>query len=366
MTASSGTHAARLDRARVALREADVDLLVVGPGADLFWLTGFELRVSERPSVLLVTADGPTHFVTPGFEVPIAARDGVGALAELHGWEDGDDAWKLVAELVSPARIAVSDVLPAFWTLALRDAFPDAPIEDAARTLRPLRMVKDDAERQALSDAGAAIDAVHAQVAGLLRPGRTEDEVAAEIASLIAADHDAVGFVIVGSGPNGAIPHHDHGPRELEQGDMVVVDIGGPRNGYWSDCTRTYAIGEPSDPDAHRVHTIVEEAQRLAFEAVRPGVTTASIDAVARDHIAAAGYGEWFSHRTGHGIGTQGHEDPYLVRGSEVVIEPGMSFSIEPGVYLPDRFGVRVEDIVIATDDGAISCNGRPHGLTIA
>ncbi len=356
----------RLERVRDALRIRGVDALVVGPGTDLRWLLGFAIKLSERPTVAVVRADGPVVLVTPAFEVPIAARAGVGDLADLVGWSDGEDGLGAVlAALGDATSIAISDALPSGWLLGLQRALPEARFVGGSEVISPLRMVKEPQEIAALQAAGAAIDRVHEQVQALLVAGRTEDEVADDIAALIAADHDAVGFVIVGSGPNGAIPHHDHGPRLLVQGDPVVVDIGGPREGYWSDCTRTYVVGGPqlATDEFRAMHALCVEAQQLAFAAARPGMRASDVDAVAREHLTAAGHGEHFTHRTGHGIGLDGHEAPYLVAGGDVVLEAGMSFSIEPGIYIPDLHGVRIEDIVVLTDDGAVSCNNVPHAL---
>jgi Xaa-Pro aminopeptidase len=229
-----------------------------------------------------------------------------------------------------------------------------------------LRMIKDPAEIDALRAAGAAIDRVHAKVPGLLRPGRTEAEVAADIAEAIVAEgHSEAAFVIVGSGPNGADPHHECSDRELQMGDVVVVDIGGPvEPGYNSDCTRTYVLGEPDSQIAEQ-YAVLQRAQAAAVAAVRPGVTAEQVDAAARDVLARAGLAEYFVHRTGHGIGLSVHEEPYIVAGNDLPLAEGMAFSVEPGIYLPGRWGARIEDIVIVTTDGALAVNERPHELTV-
>jgi Xaa-Pro aminopeptidase len=207
---------------------------------------------------------------------------------------------------------------------------------------------------------------VHAKVPGLLRPGRTEAEVAADIAEAIVAEgHSEAAFVIVGSGPNGADPHHECSDRELQMGDVVVVDIGGPvEPGYNSDCTRTYVLGEPDSQIAEQ-YAVLQRAQAAAVAAVRPGVTAEQVDAAARDVLARAGLAEYFVHRTGHGIGLSVHEEPYIVAGNDLPLAEGMAFSVEPGIYLPGRWGARIEDIVIVTTDGALAVNERPHELTV-
>ncbi|MBX9918771.1 MAG: M24 family metallopeptidase, partial [Mycolicibacterium frederiksbergense] len=199
-----------------------------------------------------------------------------------------------------------------------------------------------------------------------LVPGRTEADVAADIAEAIVAEgHSEVAFIIVGSGPNGADPHHECSDRELRVGDIVVVDIGGPyAPGYNSDSTRTYSIGEP-DPEIARRYAVLQRAQAEAVGAVRPGITAGSVDAVARDVLAAEGLAEVFVHRTGHGIGLSVHEEPYIVAGNEITLEPGMAFSVEPGIYFPGQWGARIEDIVIVTEDGVESVNQRPHDLVV-
>ena len=237
----------------------------------------------------------------------------------------------------------------------------------AGPVIRERRMRKDAAEIAALRDAGAAIDRVHARVHEWLRPGRTEAEVGADIAAAIVEEgHTQADFVIVGSGPNGASPHHDVSGRVIEKGDVVVVDIGGPLPvGYNSDSTRTYAVGEPHDADVAETYAVLQRAQAAAVAAVKPGVTAEQVDAAARDIIADAGFGEYFIHRTGHGIGLDVHEEPYIIAGNALPLEPGMAFSVEPGIYQPGRWGARIEDIVVVTGDGAESVNNQPHELVV-
>jgi Xaa-Pro aminopeptidase len=283
-------------------------------------------------------------------------------------WVDGEDPYHLVAgRLGRPGRVAVSDNTAALHVLAFRAALGDAEQTLAGPVVRELRMRKDAAEIEALRRAGAAIDRVHARIAEWLRPGRTEAEVGADItAAIVEEGHAHADFVIVGSGPNGASPHHDVSDRVIEPGDVVVVDIGGPiPEGYNSDSTRTYAVGEPRDPDVAETYAVLQGAQRAAVEAARPGVSAQEVDAAARDLIAGAGFGEYFIHRTGHGIGLDVHEEPYIVDGNTLPLEPGMAFSVEPGIYQPGRWGARIEDIVVVTADGAESLNNQPHELVV-
>jgi Xaa-Pro aminopeptidase len=227
-------------------------------------------------------------------------------------------------------------------------------------------MIKDDAEIEALRRAGAAIDRVHARVGEWLVAGRTEREVASDIeAAIVAEGHTAAEFIIVGSGPNGADPHHEVSDRVINDGDVVVVDIGGPvEPGYNSDCTRTYCVGTPS-ADVARQYKLLEQAQQAAVAAVRPGATAEQIDAAARDVLDGAGLADKFVHRTGHGIGLSVHEEPYIVEGNDVELQPGMAFSVEPGIYFQGSWGARIEDIVVVTADGCEALNKQPHGLTL-
>ncbi|AGM06440.1 MULTISPECIES: Xaa-Pro peptidase family protein [Amycolatopsis] len=360
---------ARLDRARAAAAAADTDALLIAPGSDLRYLIGQAGGSFERLTTLVIPADGVPALVLPKLEAPGYADVPADELGiEIVTWVDGDNAYELVADrLGKPGRVAVSDFTPALHVLAFRGALGDADQTLAGPIVRELRMRKDAAEIQALRDAGAAIDRVHARVHEWLRPGRTEAEVGADItAAIVEEGHTHADFVIVGSGPNGASPHHDVSERVIERGDVVVVDIGGPiAEGYNSDSTRTYAVGEPRDADVAETYAVLQRAQKAAVDAVRPGVTAESIDAAARDIIAEAGYGEYFIHRTGHGIGLDVHEEPYIIKGNALPLEPGMAFSVEPGIYQPGRWGARIEDIVVVTEDGVESVNQRPHDLIV-
>jgi len=245
----------------------------------------------------------------------------------------------------------------ALMVLRFRAALPDAEQRLASLALGPLRARKSAAEVAALREAAEAIDRVHAEVPGWLRPGRTEEQVAADICeAIVAQGHSRADFAIVASGPNAASPHHTASDRVLRAGDAVVVDIGGTMpTGYCSDCTRTYSIGDPPD-DFAAYYQVLKQAQHAACEAVRPGVSAESVDAAAREPITAAGYGEYFVHRTGHGIGLETHEDPYIVAGNTEQLRPGHAFSVEPGIY-PGPHGARIEDIVVCTESGCERLN---------
>ncbi|HVW43271.1 MAG TPA: Xaa-Pro peptidase family protein [Amycolatopsis sp.] len=361
---------ARLDRARAAAAAAETDALLIAPGSDLRYLIGEAGGSFERLTALVLpAAGGVPALVVPKLEAPGYAHVPAGDLGvEIVTWVDGDDPYRLVADRLGKAgRVAVSDNTAALHVLAFREALGQAEQTLAGPVVRELRMRKDAAEIDALRRAGAAIDRVHARMGEWLLPGRTEAEVGADIAAAIVEEgHTHADFVIVGSGPNGASPHHDVSGRVIERGDVVVIDIGGPiPEGYNSDSTRTYAVGEPRDGDVAETYAVLERAQRAAVDAVRPGVTAQDVDTAARAIIAGAGFGEFFIHRTGHGIGLDVHEEPYIVGGNALALEAGMAFSVEPGIYQPGRWGARIEDIVIVTPDGAEALNTRPHELVV-
>jgi len=346
----------RLSHARKAAAEAGLDALLVTPGPDLRWLTGYDALPLERLTCLVVPADGDPFLVAPGLEVPAVLASPAGALGiDVVGWGETDDPYAAVAARLpsSMQRVALANRMWAEQVLRFEALWPDTTQTLTSEVLRDLRMRKGQDEVDALRRAGQAIDRVHARMAEFLRPGRTEREAGRDIATAILDEgHVSVDFVIVASGPNGASPHHEVSERVLEAGDPVVVDIGGTTDeGYCSDCTRTYTLGEPP-PEFTTYFRVLHEAQLAACAQVRPGVTAESVDAAARGVIDDAGYGDAFIHRTGHGIGVESHEDPYIVAGNTEVLEPGMAFSIEPGIYLTGRHGARIEDIVVCTVDG--------------
>jgi Xaa-Pro dipeptidase len=363
------TMRSRLGRLRQEAARAGFAALVVAPGSDLRYLVGVGGSSFERLTALVVPTD---DTVAPVFVSPALEYAGLGHVpltdlgVEVRTWVDGEDAYALALGGVPTGPVAVSDLMPALHLLRLREAGAVDP-QLAGPVLRELRMRKDDAELAELRAAGAAIDRVHSRVGEWLRAGRTEAEVAADIAAAIVEEgHATAEFVIVGSGPNGASPHHSVSDRVIERGDVVVVDIGGPLpSGYNSDSTRTYAVGTPREPDVAEAYAALQAAQHAAVAAVRPGVTCEAVDGAARGVLAETGLAEHFIHRTGHGIGLDVHEEPYVVAGNDLPLERGMTFSIEPGVYLTGRWGARIEDIVAVTDDGVERFNTRPTELVV-
>lgn len=340
--------------------------MVITPGADLRYLTGYAAKPLERLTALVLPATGDPTLIVPELEVSAAVAASVDV--EIASWTETDNPFALLTDRLGSARsVGVDDHMWAERVLALQAAVPDVTIRLAGEVLRSLRARKDAQEIAALREAGAAIDRVHARMAEWLRPGRSERAVGAHIASAIQAEgHTSVDFVIVGSGPHGASPHHEVSDRVIQRGEPVVVDIGGTMpSGYCSDSTRTYvAGGEPPTAfvDAYAVLLEAQEAQRAY---ARAGVTAESVDEVGRRILRDAGYADLFIHRTGHGIGLETHEEPYIVAGNAVALEPGMAFSIEPGFYLPGEYGARIEDIVVVTENGLDVLNNTPRELTV-
>jgi Xaa-Pro aminopeptidase len=353
-------HATRLASSATAAHAAGIDALLITPSADLRYLVGYDALPLERLTCLIVPASGRPTLLVPRLEQPAAIASGAGDSVTVVTHEETDDAFALTARLIAdalgraPHTVAVADRMWAEQVLRFRDVMPHAAQTTAGAVMRPLRLIKRPDEIAALRGAGQAIDRVHQNMGEWLRPGRTEAEVGHDIAEAIGAEgHVKVNFTIVGSGPNGASPHHHVSDRVIEIGDPVVVDIGGTMpDGYCSDCTRTYIAGGTVPAEFADYYDVLLAAQIASCESVRPGVTAQSVDAAARDVIVAAGYGDLFIHRTGHGIGLEEHEDPYIVNGNDTILEPGMCFSIEPGIYSAGHHGARIEDIVVVTEDG--------------
>jgi Xaa-Pro aminopeptidase len=339
------------------------------PSQNLFYLSGFSETPGERHLLLFVPARGDPVFLVPELYAEQIREESW--VADVRTWADDEDPRKHLRSVasdleLSAGRLLVDDTMWARFTQDLHEALPEATFGLASEVVAPLRLRKDDAELDALRRAGRVADQVVEDLRALGDEvlGTTEADLAADIERrLVDAGGNGTSFeVIVGSGPNGAKPHHSHGDRVVEAGDPVVLDFGTRVDGYPSDQTRTLVFGgEPSETFVE-VHDVVREAQEAAVAAVEPGVTAGDVDAAARDVVEAAGYGERFIHRTGHGVGLDVHEEPYIVAGSDVELEAGMVFSVEPGVYVPGEFGVRIEDLVVVTDDGCERLNETDRG----
>ena len=356
----------RWERTRARMTELGVDALLLSVGADLPWLTGYTAMPLERLTMLVVPVDGDATLVVPQLEAP-RVRPRADEFSVLP-WAETDDPVEIVARLVGTRRaLAVSDRAWARFVLALQSFLPGAAWHPASTVTAPLRAVKDPDEIAALRRAAEAADTVAAQLIAGQIPlmGRTEAEVSREIGDrLRAAGHNHINFAIVASGPNAASPHHEPGARRIGANECVVCDFGGTLDGYCSDITRTVFTGPPP-AEFEGLYRVLRAAQAAAVAAATTGTPCEDVDSVARGAIAAAGYGDYFVHRTGHGIGLEEHEDPYLVSGNGEQLVAGHAFSVEPGIYVPGRWGARIEDIVVATDVGPDPLNRVDHALAV-
>lgn len=354
----------RLVRARAAMRDQNVDALLLSVGHDLPYLTGYTAMPLERLTMLVVPRDGDATMVIPALEAPrVVEQPGVFTLLP---WGETDDPTALVGKLAAGAeRVAVGDQMWARFLVELLPRLPATSFSRAVDVVGPLRMRKDQAEIDALAAAGAAVD----RIAGELQRGeiplvgRSEAEVSAHLGRRIVEEgHEKVNFAIVAAGENAASPHHHAGDRTIRENEIVLCDFGGTMAGYCSDTTRCIVTGDvPSD--VAEAYAVLHEAQRAAVVAATIGTRCEEVDRTARRIIADAGFGEYFIHRTGHGIGMEEHEDPYIVEGNAIPLASGHAFSVEPGIYVPGRWGMRLEDIVVATDEGPQPVNTSDHSL---
>jgi D-alanyl-D-alanine dipeptidase len=356
----------RMARAAAEAAARGAEAMVVTPSPDLAYLTGYTPMPLERPTLLVLRPGRDPALLVPELERPLAAASPAGPALELIPWSDGQDPYEEAARLLpASGRVAVCDRMWSAHLLGIQAALPGAVFDGAGRIMGALRAVKGPEELDALRRAATAADGCFEQILGVTFSGLTEAAVAALLADLLlASGHSRADFTIVASGPNSASPHHEPHDRVISPGDAVVLDFGGELDGYFSDTTRTVVVGEPP-PDLERVYAIVRDAQEAATAMVRPGVRAEEVDRTARAIIAEAGFGERFIHRTGHGIGLEVHERPYIVEGDGTELKPGMTFSVEPGIYLDARFGVRIEDIVAVTEEGVERLNRSTHDLQV-
>jgi Xaa-Pro aminopeptidase len=343
-----------------------IDTLLLSVGPDLPYLTGYEAMPLERLTMLVLPQHGDAQLVVPRLEAPrVDARTELFAIVP---WEETDDPIARVAQLVGgdAARIAIGDHTWARFVLDLQRALPAAAFVRASEVVGPVRMVKDADEIAALTAAAHAVDAIAGAMRGVRFAGRTELDVHRELVDrMIAAGHERANFAIVAAGDHAASPHHEPSPsRTIADGDLVLCDFGGTMRGYCSDITRMFSVGEPSS-EVRDVYAVLVAAQEAGVQAATVGTPCEAVDAAARQVIADAGYGRHFVHRVGHGIGTEAHEDPYMVAGNDATLEAGHAFSVEPGIYLDGRFGMRLEDIVVATDGGPVRLNEAPRDIAV-
>jgi Xaa-Pro aminopeptidase len=368
-------HAERLRRLAELAADRGLDGIVIGVGPDLDYLTGYRAMPLERLTALAIGGGSRRpKLVVPRLELA-AAEAGIRPSLEIQTWEETDDPYRAVLAALGAAdegsTIGVSDRLTAMHLLRLQERLPGARWVTATSVMRELRMRKDPDEVALLRLAAQAADRVVEQIASGRLVGRTEADVADEVRRrLLAEGHEHAEFAIVASGPNSASPHHEASERVIQAGEPIVLDIGGRLSGYGSDITRTLWVtgGDPllgPDDEFRHLFGVLRTAQERATAAVRPGVPCEHIDATARSLIDAEGYGEAFFHRTGHGIGLEGHEEPYLIAGNAEPLEAGMAFSVEPGIYLVGRYGARIEDIVVCGPDGPDTLNEAPRELRV-
>lgn len=346
------------------MADLDVDTVLLSVGHDLPYLTGYTAMPLERLTMLVVPRDGEATMVIPALEAPrVTAQPGV---FDLLPWGETEDPTQIVARLAAGSqRVAVGDQMWARFLVELLPQLPGAAYSRAVDVVGPLRMSKDRAEIDALAAAGAAVDRIAGELqrGEIALVGRTEAEVSAHLGRrIIEEGHDKVNFAIVAAGENAASPHHHAGARVIRENEIVLCDFGGTMAGYCSDTTRCVFTGEPS-ADVAEAYAVLHEAQRVGVEAGTVGTPCEDVDRATRQVIVDAGYGEFFIHRTGHGIGMEEHEDPYIVEGNALPLEAGHAYSVEPGIYVPGMWGMRLEDIVIATDDGPVSLNNSDHSL---
>lgn len=356
----------RLSNLQQTMEGQHIDLVAVGPTANMRYLAGFLPHADERLCLLLVSPR-VYNMVVPALNAEdIAAHTDI----PLYTWADADgprNALAMALGAFSPAttRLAIDGAMRADFLLPLLEATTPQQTVAVERLLAPLRMRKSPAEIEALALAAAQADRAMQAAMAACRPGVTEAEVAWAAEQAFRLDGaEQVTFTLIASGPHGARPHHHSGERRLQPGDAVVIDIGARLNGYQSDITRMLFLGEPP-AEFLQAYAAVLAANEQARAAVRPGVTAQEIDHAARSVLEAAGYGEYFIHRTGHGLGLEEHEAPWIMAGNDMPLEEGMAFSVEPGVYLPGRFGIRIEDIVVVTDSGGRTLTGSDHQLVV-
>jgi Xaa-Pro aminopeptidase len=373
-TATTGAmmnYAERIARAQAEMARQGIDWLIIAPSSDLVYLMGYPAHTSERLTALATPQSGGEPFiVVPRLEAPrLTSRNDLMEILDLRSWEETENPIQLLARgLGDPAgkTIAVSDQMWSGFLLKLMEAAPSARYVNADLVLKELRQIKAEDEIACLREAGRLTDEVWEEfVATTTLAGKTEIEAGQILGGLMAKRGlGSPAFMICASGPGSASPHYLTSDKVIQEGDAVVFDFGGNIQGYKSDITRTVHVGEPSD-EFRKVYAIVDEARQKTFEAVRPGLPCEEVDTVARTVITNAGYGEYFIHRVGHGLGLDVHEEPYLVGGNRTPLRPGMVFSDEPGIYIPGKFGIRIEDSVACTETGGELLNNARRDLVV-
>jgi Xaa-Pro aminopeptidase len=346
----------RLTRVQQVMNEQQIDYMIVGVGTDMIYLTGYEKRPSERLTCFVVSKNGEPIMVTSFFEAARLAQ--TKAFYSVLTWKETEDPMNILKKVIEPSRkvkIAIDDRGWAIFLLRMQKAFPNAEWISASGVLSPLRMIKDQYEIESLREGGRRADKLYEQILSLKFAGKSEKQLGEDIFELAKElKMNPVRPAGIASGPNGMSPHHSSADRVIRPGDGVWMEIGcgGNMNGYYIDKTRSVQVNPPTEK-FREIYDIVEAAHQAAFSHIRPRVTCEHVDATARKVISDAGFGEFFTHRLGHGLGLDVHEEPYIVEGNKLLLREGMVFSDEPGIYLPNEFGIRIEDIVTVTDSGA-------------
>jgi Xaa-Pro aminopeptidase len=357
--------AARIERARSMLGQRGWDALWLGQSANLRYFSGVVEKPSERLFGALVSVEGEPLMLVPRLYHDEMRE--LSAIERVCSWTDEEGMASAVDrcfDLPANATVAVDPQLQASFLFLLQDRLPRAKFVSAADLLSEMRQYKDEYEKACLQQAAKLADRVMAEVTSRSPLGRQERDLAAEIIRLFEeAGSEGVSFSpIASAGPNAAFPHHAPDGTVIQRGHCLVLDFGGVYQGYASDITRTIFAGEPP-AEMRRIYEVVQAAQQHAIEGLRPGMAAEAADALAREYISGAGYGQQFLHRLGHGIGLDVHEAPYIVGGNKQALRPGMAFSVEPGVYVTGLGGVRIEDIVVMNDDGPERLNNAPREL---
>ena len=356
----------KIDKLRIKMKEQNVDLIVLSPGANLNWLLGVNPHADERPLLFFLTLSG-SAFLMPELEAESARQH---TNIEFYNWSDASGPLKAIDEILNDLKgfsyrtLVIDDTMRADHAALVQDKLLNSNRLFTASTIGALRIKKDASEQQVLRVNAHQADLAMQKAWDIIRPGITEENIASVIQNSFSDQGALPQFSIVASGSNSAFPHHQTGSRELKEGDVIVIDLGGKFEGYASDITRMSSIGSPHKEYA-LVHQIVEDAVCAALAAAMPGEIAKNVDRAAREVIEKAGFGKYFVHRTGHGLGSEIHEPPFITSTSETILEPGMVFSIEPGIYMPEKFGVRLEEIVILTDNGPAILSKIPRELKV-
>lgn len=354
----------RLSRVRAGMKAHGLDTLILTPGASMRYLTGFSEEGHERLLALVVPKEEPWFFLTPSLNAA-QVRENPAGVIDVRMWDDAHGWEALLQEIVVDHTldigvIGIDDDMPARFSVVIQQLMPTTPLHLAGPAFAALRAAKDTLELASMQHAADATDALIPIAFAACRPGASELSVALALQQAMSEAGLEPSFAtIVGAGPNGALPHHHTGKTKIKRGDIVVMDFGVVVEGYYGDITRVAAVEEASD-EARKVYDIVYRAHQAGVDAVQPGATAHDVDEAARKVIVDAGYGEFFLHRTGHGIGLECHEAPSIVGGNMTLLQPGHCFSVEPGIYLPGQFGVRLENIVTVTDDGRARVLNQP------